>query len=40
MEVRGVSRFVVWTIYTGIRAGGFVVWNKYRSSDPAVRSSI
>lgn len=40
MEVKGVSRLVCWAIYTGIRSGGWVVWNKYRSSDPAVRSSI
>lgn len=32
MEVLGVSRWARWTIYAGIRAGGWATWNKYRSA--------
>lgn len=34
MGVSGVGRWTRWTIYSGVRVGGWVVWNKYRSSAP------
>lgn len=37
MEVAGVGGFARWAIYTGIRAGGWVVWNRYRKAAPHVR---
>jgi len=33
MGVLGVGRFTRWTIYAGVRVGGWVPWNKYRSKD-------
>lgn len=30
MYVLGVDRFTRWTIYAGIRIGGWKVWDKYR----------
>lgn len=34
MEVLQVGRAARWTIYAGIRAGGWVTWRRYRSSEP------
>jgi hypothetical protein len=31
MQVCGVGRVQRWMIYTGVRIGGWVVWNRYRS---------
>lgn len=33
MDVAGVSHFIRWTIYSGVRIGGWVPWNKYRHAD-------
>lgn len=30
MGVLGVGRLARWTIYAGVRTGGWVVWNNYR----------
>ena len=33
MEVLSVRRFTRWTIYAGVRVGGWAVWKKYRDQD-------
>jgi hypothetical protein len=32
MEATGVNRWQRWTIYAGVRAGGWIVWTRYRSA--------
>lgn len=34
MEVLGVSRWTRWTLYLGVRSGGWVTWNHYRANEP------
>ena len=34
MGVLGVSWWTRWTLYTGVRSGGWVAWNRYRKDDP------
>lgn len=31
MTVSGTSKWVRWAIYSGVRIGGWVVWNRYRA---------
>lgn len=33
MEAVGVSRITRWTIYAGVRSGGWLIWHKYRAKD-------
>lgn len=33
MDALGVSRLTRWTIYTGVRTGGWVPWRKYRQEE-------
>ena len=33
MEVLTVRRTQRWTLYSGVRVGGWVTWNRYRRSD-------
>lgn len=33
MGVVGVGRLTRWTIYAGIRVGGWATWNQYRSEE-------
>lgn len=33
MEVLSVGRFTRWTIYLGVRVGGWVPWGKYREAE-------
>ena len=33
MEVLGVGRFTRWTMYAGVRAGGWQTWNGYRAKE-------
>ena len=33
MEVSGVGRVTRWTIYLGVRSGGWLVWRRYRVKD-------
>lgn len=35
MGVLGVGRFTRWTIYSGVRLGGWKVWNTYRAEAKA-----
>lgn len=35
MEVLGVGRMTRWTIYAGIRAGGWLTWRRYRKAEQA-----
>lgn len=35
MEALGVRRWQRWTIYAGVRAGGWMVWRRYRTETPA-----
>lgn len=35
MQVVGVGRFARWTIYSGVRIGGWKTWNRYRSEESA-----
>lgn len=34
MTVLGVPWWQRWAIYLGVRAGGWVVWNRYRAKEP------
>jgi len=34
MQVAGVNWFSRHVIYSGVRAGGMVAWNKHRRNDP------
>lgn len=36
MELAQVNRVKRWAIYSGVRVGGWVVWNRYRANDPQV----
>ena len=35
MEVCGVNALQRWMIYQGVRAGGWVVWRRYRDGEPS-----
>ena len=35
MEALGVRRWQQWTIYAGVRVGGWMVWRRYRSATQA-----
>jgi Protein of unknown function (DUF1353) len=39
MGVLGVSRWQRWTIYAGVRAGGWKVWNKYRAAEQKAQAA-
>jgi hypothetical protein len=39
MEVSGVNRVQRWLIYAGLRTGGWVVWRRYRLSQPCAAGS-
>lgn len=39
MEICGVGRFQRWTIYAGVRAGGWLTWNRYRKADAGSKNS-
>jgi len=34
MGVLSVRLWTIWTIYLGVRAGGWLTWNRYRANDP------